>query len=181
MVAKAIKPKKCKVCAEAFVPVRSLQFVCGPLCGLKYAEKLRMKVNRKEYKEAKVKMKSRADWLKEAQTIFNKFIRLRDDRLPCISCSRHHEGQYHAGHYKSVGAHGELRFHELNVHKQCAPCNNHLSGNIVNYRMGMINKIGIDKVEWIEGNHQPLKLSIDEIRDLIAKYKLRIRNLTREE
>ena len=180
MVAKAIKPKKCKVCTEVYLPVRPLQFVCGPLCGLKYAKKLRMKVNRKEYKEAKVKMKSRADWLKEAQTVFNKFIRLRDADYCCISCGQDHLGQYHAGHYRSVGAMPALRFNELNVHKQCAPCNHHLSGNIMNYRMGLIKKIGIDNVEWIEGNHQPLKLSIDEIKDLIAKYKAKIRLLTIE-
>ena len=122
-------------------------------------------------------LKSRGDWLREAQAVFNKYIRLRDAELPCVSCGRFHEGQWHAGHYLSVGAHPELRFNELQVWKQCMPCNAHLSGNQVNYRIELINRIGLDKVEWLEGKHEPLKLTIDEIKVLIAEYKLKIKQL----
>jgi hypothetical protein len=124
-----------------------------------------------------VALKSRGDWLREAQAVFNKYIRLRDAELPCVSCGRFHEGQWHAGHYLSVGAHPELRFNELQVWKQCMPCNAHLSGNQVNYRIELINRIGLDKVEWLEGKHEPLKLTIDEIKVLIAEYKLKIKQL----
>ena len=58
---------------------------------------------RRKAKERKAKLKSRSEWLKEAQAVFNKFIRLRDKDQPCISCGRYHQGQYHAGHYRSVG------------------------------------------------------------------------------
>jgi hypothetical protein len=115
-------------------------------------------------------MKSRADWLREAQAAFNRYIRLRDHDKPCISCGRQHQGQWHAGHYRSVGACPELRFEELNVHKQCAPCNDHLSGNIVEYRRGLIERIGIDRVEWLEGNHAAKKYTIEEIRAIKAEY-----------
>jgi hypothetical protein len=134
------------------------------------AESAKAKQVRKEYRAEKQKMKSRADWLREAQAAFNRYIRLRDHDKPCISCGRNHQGQWHAGHYRSVGACPELRFEELNVHKQCAPCNDHLSGNIVEYRRGLIERIGIDRVEWLEGNHEAKKYTIEEIRAIKAEY-----------
>lgn len=135
------------------------------------------KDDRKRLRERKQELRPRAWYLKEAQKWFNKFIRLRDSREACISCGRYHQGQYHAGHYKTVSAAPELRFEELNCHKQCAPCNNHLSGNIVNYRPSLIKKIGIDKVEWLEGAHKPKKITIDELKDLIADYKSKCKEL----
>ena len=117
--------------------------------------------------------KSKGDWAKEAQREFNRFIRLRDEPDVCISCGRHHAGQYHAGHYKTVGANPELRFNELNCHKQCAPCNNHLSGNIVNYRVRLIDKIGQDDVGFIEGPHKPKNYIIKDLERIKLKYKVK--------
>ena len=127
--------------------------------------------------KAKILDEDRSHWIKKAQTAFNKYVRQRDAEEPCISCGRFHNGQYHAGHYKSVGSSPELRFNELNNHKQCAPCNNHLSGNIVNYRPRLIEKIGLDKVEWLEGPHKPAKLSIDDIKAIEKKYKAKLKEL----
>ena len=126
---------------------------------------------RKETKARKNKIKSKGDWAKEAQQAFNRYIRLRDHGQPCISCQRHHQGQYHAGHYKSVGAHPELRFEESQVHLQCQPCNAHLSGNILNYRPNLIERIGLERVEWIEGPHEPKRYSIEDLQAIKAKYK----------
>jgi hypothetical protein len=122
-------------------------------------------------REAREKIKTRSQWLKEVQTEFNKFIRARDEKLPCISCQRFHTGQWHCGHYLSVGSNPALRFCEDNCHKQCAPCNNHLSGNIIAYRRAIIEKLGIQKVEWLEGHHEPKKYTIDELKALKAHYK----------
>lgn len=134
-------------------------------------------IKRKEHAKARERVKTRAEWLRDAQTWFNKYIRLRDKDEPCISCQRHHAGQYHAGHYLSVGANPELRFNELNNHKQCAPCNNHLSGNIAKYRPNLINKIGINNVEWLEGPHKVAKYTVDEIKEIIAKYKAKCKDI----
>ena len=131
-------------------------------------------------RERKEKLKSRSDWLKDLQRVFNEFIRLRDVDLPCISCGRYHQGQYHAGHYRSVGACPELRFNEDNVHKQCSACNSHLSGNILEYRLGLIEKIGLERVEFLERkDHPPLKLSVEEIKALIKVYRAKVRELKR--
>lgn len=133
------------------------------------------KEDRKATKKARERLKTRSDWLKEAQVAFNRWIRLRDSAEPCISCDRHHDGQYHAGHYYSAGARPELRFEPLNVHKQCSACNAHLSGNLVLYRFALLRKIGHDAVDWLEGPHEPAKWTIEDLQELRDRY----RNLAR--
>ena len=115
-------------------------------------------------------LKSKAQHAKEAQTAFNAFVRERDADQPCISCGRWHTGQYHAGHYLSVGARPELRFTETNVHKQCAPCNTHLSGNAVLFRRGLVAKLGMELVEWLEGPHEPRRDTVDSLKAIKAHY-----------
>ncbi len=183
------KQHKCKECGAYYIKKQSMQQVCSMECAIAYskrkAEEKRKKQEKSDRLEAgrrmrarKEALKSRPDWLKEAQKAINEFIRLRDKDLPCISCGRYHEGQYHAGHYRSVGAYPELRFNEDNVHKQCSVCNNHKSGNAIEYRINLIRKIGLEKVEFLERHdHQPLKLSIDEIKELIRVYKAKCKGL----
>lgn len=134
---------------------------------------------RREVKVRKEKLKSRADHLREAQAAFNEFIRWRDWDRPCISCGRFHDGQYHAGHYRSVGSHPELRFDEDNVHKQCAPCNNHKSGDVVNYRINLVAKIGAAAVARLEGPHDARKWTVEEIKAIKALYRTKARDAKR--
>ena len=169
--------KTCRGCGEKFAPERPLQIVCGVPCAWAYKAKQDAKTDRRLTREAKAKLKTRRDWLREAQAAFNRFIRLRDAGKPCISCGRHHHGQYHAGHYLSTGARPELRFSELNVHLQCAPCNNHLSGNIVLYRKGLIAKIGQESVDWLEGSYEAKHYSIDELKAIKAEYTRKAKEL----
>lgn len=171
--------KKCINCKDYFPSDSILTFnrrnFCSYECATSYAQKksleARQKQERKENKAAKERIKTLAQLAKEAQTEFNKFIRERDKNLPCISCQRHHDGQYHAGHYKTVGAHPELRFNEDNCHKQCSVCNNHLSGNLVNYRENLIKKIGIKRVEKLESYNPPKKYTREELVALKEKYR----------
>jgi FtsZ-binding cell division protein ZapB len=188
--AKARKPKKCRNpgCGEEFTPTfNTTQTVCSPACALAMApvhqvkaRKALAQVERREIKVRKEKLKSRADHLRETQQAFNEWIRLRDAALPCVSCGRHHEGQYHAGHYRTVAASPELRFEPLNVHKQCAPCNNHKSGDIVNYRLELVRRIGAAKVGWIEGPHEAKRYTIEQLKELKAHYRALVRELKGE-
>ena len=182
------KPKKCRVatCRASFVPSRMGQAVCSPACAAidapRHMEKARKAIaqrDRREIQVRKERLKSRADHMREAQAAFNEWIRLRDADRPCVSCGRHHEGQYHAGHYRSVGANPELRFEPLNVWKQCAPCNTHLSGNLVNYRLSLLQLIGPEKVDSLEGPHPACKHTVDEIKTIKAKYRAKTRELKR--
>lgn len=182
------RPKKCRVetCRASFVPQRLGQAVCSPACAIidaprnqEKARKSLAQVERREIKVRKERLKSRADHLREAQTAFNEWVRLRDVDRPCISCGRSHEGQYHAGHFRSVGANPELRFEPDNVWKQCAPCNTHLSGNLVNYRISLLQAIGVERVAWLEGTHEPRKYTVEEIKAIKAHYRALIRELKR--
>lgn len=137
------------------------------------------KKERKAMKEAKEKLKTRSDYTKDAQRWFNKWIRLRDHNQPCISCQKPPKKK-NAGHYRSTGAAPELRFEPLNVHLQCEHCNTHLSSNAIDYRINLINKIGVDKVEWIEGPHPPKKYTIDELKAIKGKYKALCNELEKE-
>lgn len=105
---------------------------------------------------------------------------MRDADKPCISCGRHHQGQWHAGHYMGVGRHPALRFEPDNVHKQCKPCNTDLSGNLIRYRAKLVDLLGLERVEWLEGPHEPLKLTVDEIKELKAHYRAETRRITKE-
>lgn len=178
--------RKCAACKEVFKPVRPLQKVCGPECSAAWSKKLAeqkaaraKRDERKSIREALEKAKTRGQHLKEVQAAFNAWVRLRDAGLPCISCGRPASwpGQWDAGHYRSRGACPELRFDPLNVNKQCGPCNVHLSGNLIEYRIGLIRKIGLEKVEWLEGKHEAKKLTLAELQEMKAVYRAEVRRM----
>lgn len=177
------KETKCKVCGKPFIKTfSSTQKVCSPVCAIKLArdnaQKAQEQAEKKKLKERKAKLKGRSEWLKEAQSVFNKFIRLRDKDQPCISCGRYHQGKYDAGHYRSVGACPELRFCEINCFRQCVPCNQHKSGNIIEYRINLVKRIGADKVAWLERqDHEPKKYTIEDCKEIIKYYKAKIKEL----
>jgi 5-methylcytosine-specific restriction endonuclease McrA len=131
----------------------------------------------KALRERKEAVKPRSQWLREAQTAFNAYIRKRDESMPCISCGRFHDGQWHAGHYLSTGARPELRFDEANVWRQCQPCNTHLHGNLVLYRAELIRRIGLAEVERLEGPHQPCKWTVTELKAIRDEYRAKVRAL----
>ena len=172
---KPIKQKKCKICKAYFTPQRPLQLVCQWKCAIDFAKDTKIKTVKKEVKEAKLKLKSRSDWLKDTQVVFNKYIRLRDRDDGCISCGSKSAYAYHAGHYKSIGSAGHLRFNELNCHRQCSACNTHLSGNLIRYRLGLIRKIGIHAVETLESDNNTVKWSVEEIKLLKAQFSAKIK------
>lgn len=180
--------RKCRQCKRELPPKKksdkwqSLGWCdvdCMSTYGREKSIEQREKAWRKEKRDRKERIKSKSDHAREAQQVFNSWVRERDAAEPCISCGRHHQGQYHAGHYRSVGAAPELRFEPLNVHKQCAPCNNHLSGNAIEYRIRLVEKIGQDAVEWLEGLHEPKRYTIEELKEIKALYRRKLRELKR--
>jgi hypothetical protein len=177
-----VKPKKCRHCKAEFIPVRPMQTACSVPCAVALSiarsdKALRVAeiAEKRATRAAIQRIKPRSQWLKEAQTAFNAWIRARDADQPCISCGRHHDGQYHAGHYLSTGARPELRFYEPNVHKQCQPCNTHLHGNLVLYRVALIKKVGIDEVEWLEGPHDPAKWTVEDLKEIKRYFSAKVK------
>lgn len=171
---------KCKICKTKFERKRAIQPVCDNYeCKVSYALQVAEKAKQRKIKQEKriliEKTKTLSDYQKELQAVFNKWIRLRDENLPCISCGRNHKGQYHAGHYRSVGAAPQLRYDEMNAHKQCSVCNNHKSGNIVEYRINLIKKIGLENVERLENDNQPKKYNIPELIEMKKFYNQKLK------
>ncbi len=195
---RAVKIKKCKVCKKEFTPIRPMQptcnFDCTVLYGLTILAKNKLAKERqanKEHREAKIKAKSRGKWIAEAQTAFNRFIRLRDADKPCVSCGRVHVemtsgGAWDSGHFLCRGAYPELRFEELNAHKQCKSCNGGSAkyakkGRTVakEYEARLIERIGQDKVDWLKGPHEPKHYSIDDLKLIKADYTSKAKQLER--
>jgi hypothetical protein len=150
------------------------------------------KKERIEYRNAKDQQKRPRDWIREVQAVFNKFIRARDAEKPCVSCGREEVeqtvgGKWDCGHYLSVGSHPELRFEELNAAKQCKSCNggsgryakkNHTVS--ASYRVELINRIGIERVEWLEGPHEHKHYSIEDLKAIKAEYKAKLKALEKK-
>ncbi len=179
------KLKKCRVCREEFSPRTSLQVLCGKYeCACLYAHDVKAEREaverfneRKTIREAKQRLKTRQQWLKEVQAVCNAYIRKRDAALPCISCGRNHQGQYHAGHFRTTAAAPQLRFNEDNIAKQCQPCNVHHSGNLLEYRKRLIQKIGVERVEALENDNTIKKWTIDELKELKIYYKNKLKEI----
>jgi len=51
------------------------------------------------------------------------------------------------------------------------------SGNLIAYRRGLVEKIGVDRVEWLEGPHEPKKYTREQIIEIKKKYSKMRREL----
>jgi len=187
-----MRTKKCKICKQVFQPTRPIQPCCGYECEVIHANNLanssktnRERLRRKETKEAKERIKTRSQWLKEAQIAFNAYIRKRDRHQLCICCDQSLTleavgGGFDCGHYRSVGSAPHLRFDERNAHGQRKQCNRWGSGRAVDYRMGLIKRIGLAEVEKLESDQAVKKYTIDELKAIKSLYKLKIKELENE-
>jgi Bacteriophage Lambda NinG protein len=176
-----MKPSICKVCCGEYVKARPLQKVCSPTCALSHAHQLSDRKKAKEAIQDRIRTRERLaamvtypQLVKRAQAAFNGFIRARDAGKPCISCGRPlgaEPNTYDAGHYRSVGSAPHMRFVEGNCHGQCKHCNNHLAGNHVKYRMGLIDRMGVRAVELIEADQTARKYTREGLEELARHYR----------
>lgn len=193
---KTPKPKKCKApgCGQRFKPMLSTQKVCSPACALamakdpklqKVAAKAITKQARQDLQERREKLKTKGEHMREAQQAFNAYIRERD-RLAgyaCISSGRPLDwngNAVDAGHYRSTGAAPHLRFDENNCHAQSKHDNRYLSGNVAEYRLGLIQRIGLAAVEALETDQAPRRYTIEDLQAIKALYRQKLRELRRK-
>lgn len=180
---------KCRVCKTPFDRTRPLQVVCSISCAIEKSHADAKKQSAKEATKSRQEAKKRLDAIstipqlkKAAQIAFNQYIRLRDKNKPCISCGNplkqtQKGGDYDCGHYRSTGSADHLRFNEDNAHGQCKHCNRWLSGNIVNYRAGLIERIGQDQVEKLEAMNDPNKWTRESLKWIEQEYRDKIKKL----
>lgn len=181
-----LKTRKCKVCKTEFQKKTPLHSICSGACATKHLiaqnEKKKAKALTESKRETKLKLdaiKSINDLIKEAQTAFNAFIRERDKNELCICCDKpygtnHLGGDFDAGHYRSRGAAGHLRFNEDNCFGQRKYCNTYHAGD---FRQGVIKRIGIDRTVAIETNNSTHKWTREELIEIKATYKDKLKNL----
>lgn len=179
-----MKEKTCPICRIKFAPSRPMQKVCSPACAYEYSRKQSAKAemiaaleDRKVIRMKLEDLKPLSYFANKAQKAVNALVRYRDRNEPCISCGRFHDGSYDAGHYRSRGAAPALRFNLDNIHRQCVPCNQHKSGNAIEYRMRLIQKIGIERVEWLEGPHEAPHWKKDDYLRIEADAKEKLKEM----
>lgn len=179
------KVKKCNVCKTEFNQYNSLISWCSTKCGYELSQsKLKQKESRewkKRKKALKEKVKTLSQYEQDAKKSFQHFIRLRDKNLPCISCGGFSENDWAGGHYFPAGIYSGLIFNEKNCHKQCnSHCNMYLSGNLLEYRKGLVKRFGSDYVDDLENLSDSKRLYKYSKKELIAiklKYDLKIKEL----
>lgn len=205
--------RKCKQCKE-FQPVESMVkhpigIFCDSDCVVAFTQKaqnrtrakqrakakselgVKTKAYNKEARDRKEALKSRGDHIKAAEKEFNRFVRLRDWGLPCISCGRTDAevkqtdgwktgGAWDCGHFQGKGRRPELRFTETNAHRQCKSCNGG-SGKYARkshtveqeYEQRLRARIGDAEVDRLKGPSPPAKWTIEDIKAIQTKYRLK--------
>lgn len=140
------------------------------------------KGERAETRRRKEAIKTIPDLIKEAQHAFNAYIRERDRDQPCICCGRSLGdgdvgGAFDAGHYRSTGSASHLRFNEHNCHAQRKQCNRYGAGRAVDYRIGLIGRIGLEAVEALEAQNVPHKWTREELIQIRDTYRAKFKAL----
>ena len=187
-----LKVRKCSACRDPFMQQRSMQKVCSPLCAEKDAEARRLKQEaarardeRKQDRATRESRKTLPELIAEADTAFQAFIRERDRQAGhlCISSGQPLDwsgNKTDAGHYRSKGAASHLRYNEDNCHAQTKQENRFKAGNAVDYRIHLIARIGLARVEALETSNAPHKWQKDEVRAIRDHYRARLKQLKRE-
>lgn len=183
---KARDSKACAHCGSSFTPARPMQKVCGPLCARRKVDADK-KAERQDVKARKAALKRLPDLIADAQVAFNAYIRARDAGQPCICCGRMADdsdlltgSRWDAGHYRSTGSASHLRFNEDNCHRQLVRCNRHGAGRAVDYRIGLIARIGTQRVEALESDNAPRKWMREELLWIKSEYRAKRRELEKE-
>lgn len=197
------KSPRCKCahvqCREWFHPSRNGQIVCSYECAAAHgkiqADKARQraqqqaerkrkeeaKEGRKQLKARKLALKTRNDWKREAQNAFNRYVRLRDEGKPCISCgsapAQKLGGTMDCGHYLTRGARPWLAFNLHNTAGQCVRCNRDRAGAQKEFEAGLIGRIGPEKVEALNCDNTPRKFTIEYFQRIKSIFTRKARAL----
>lgn len=181
------KPKskrKCVICRD--LTLNPMAAVCSVRCAVAKVERDKAKEARKRAKAERAEIKRKLEQhkpleyhLKITERHCNTYIRARDSDI-CISCGVTYSSAWQAGHYISVGANKTLRFNEDNIHKQCIHCNMHKASNATEYRIRLIEKIGLERVEYLESWHSPMKMTVEAAKEIAEMYKAKLRELLKQ-
>jgi hypothetical protein len=167
----APRTKQCSMCSKPFTPARPLQSVCSPRCAAKIGKVKRAKEKNAE-KLRRAALETIPELKKEAQRWFNKFIRLRDRDKGCY---------VDAGHVRSRGSADHLRYREDNCFGECKSCNSSWGATQEQKEAGAVRRIGQERWDAVRLDNSTVKWTKDGLRELIATYKAKCRELERME
>ncbi len=181
------KPRLCRCgCGETLPAGNTLVKAASIACAILIAKQATQKRERKETREAKARIKTRAQWLKEAQIAFNAYVRARAIRFghTCISSGRPLVqggvgGGFDCGHYRSTGSAPHLRFNLHNAWGQSKHDNQYKSGAVQAYRIGLIDRIGLEKVEALERDNGYRKFNADYLTRVAKIFRKKKRLIER--
>lgn len=183
---------RCPQCKGKMEPGQRIHPECIEGYALAQEEKAKRKADkqaRAATKAEKADIRKRKDAIKtlpqlkaEAQAAFNAYIRARDAHQPCICCglplsSGDVGGAYDCGHYRSVGSAPHLRYDERNAHAQRKQCNRWGAGRAVDYRIGLIARIGLEAVEALESDNTTHKWTREELTAIRDKYRAKLKEM----
>lgn len=172
-------------CGRYFIPLRPMQQVCSPGCAGRKVRAARKAEKAQDAAKRKA-LKTIPQLKKEAQHAFNAFIRERDRQAGhvCISAGVPLDWSGNgvdAGHYRSVGAAPHLRFNENNCHAQSKRENQWRAGNAVDYRIGLIQRIGLEAVEALEADNRVHKWTREELIGIRDTYRAKLKALVSQQ
>jgi hypothetical protein len=172
--------------------MRPLQKACSPTCALALAREKRgrdeakaKQVERRQDREQLEAMKPLRKLLAAVQIACNAYIRARDAGKPCICCGKPFEdqrpgGSMDAGHYLARSIAPQLRFNEDNIFGQRKNCNRPGGATRAAFRAGVIERIGLARVEALEADNAVHKWTRDELAALKKTYSAKRRELMKE-
>ena len=183
-------------CGNTFKPFDTFQKKCTG-CLIKKGRKREIKIKKagaQAFKK-KVQVKDLDYQHGLTKTVFNR-MRVLEEKLwfqergiepYCISCQRTHM-DWSCGHFKTVGAQGNLRYDRLNTYLQCNwRCNRSLSGNLngdktsIGYLAGLIHRFGEEEgqriIDYCDSHTSPTKWDGQWLIDFRRECSAKIRSL----
>lgn len=162
-------------------------FILNTDVGRVLLEKAQLKASkpRRELEEAEKEMrrdKKLPQVLAQTQTVFNRYIRLRDEGRPCISSGVPWRSNFDAGHLFSVKQYSALRFDERNCHAQSIGENRFNEGNFEDYLLNVKHRIGETAFKELQEKAEQSKRSIhkwdiDHVLEIKKHYQEKIKKL----
>jgi len=141
------------------------------------------KAAKEKDKEAREKLKTRSNFESDLQKEINTIIRLIDKGTVCISSLKALNQKFDAGHYFSVGSTPSLRFNLFNIYAQSVHCNQHLSGDSINFMEGLKLMYGKEHAEYVSelrAKYKLIKLLIPDLKEKTIIAKQIVKELKKE-
>lgn len=175
----AATDRLCKVCGTLFHPRTSLASVCSPPCAIKLGKGFSKQRRESTLREAKQTRERRAALVSfakleyQCRKIVQKIARIRDRDQGCISCDKpaSWDGQWHGSHFRTHAACSALQFHLWNINKACWIDNKLYSGRIDQYELGLIERYGQERVDWLKAQPKGTSKHTPEYRAYLERFK----------